>query len=111
MLSRMSDRSKPVIVGVVAGLLLVLVPAGLGPVVVIAAALLAGWLLPREPMVAALLFAVPGMVGTTVRVLVEDDPPSLGALVLAFVFAVFFAAILTHVGAGLALRRRSVSER
>ena len=111
MLTSMGDRSRPVLVGVVAGVLLLVLPTGLGPVVLVAAALLAGWLLPREPMVAAAVFLAPGILAAAVRVLLEDDARSLGALALAFVLSVFFVAIFTHVGAGLALRRRSPSDR
>jgi len=111
MLGDMGDRARPVIVGVAAGLLVLVLPGGLGPGVVIAAALLAGWLLPREPVIAAALFLAPGIAGATVRVLLDDDGPPLGALVLSFVLAVLFVAILTHVGAGMALRRRSPSGR
>ena len=45
-----NDSVRPVLVGAAAGLLLLLLPAGRGPyVVVVVGALLAGWLLPRAP--------------------------------------------------------------
>ena len=107
----MGDRYKPVIVGVVTGLLLLVLPDGLGPVVLMVAAVLAGWVLAEEPMTAALLFLAPAVVLGTVRLLADHDAPSIGALVLSFVLAVFLAAILTHAGAGMALRRRPGASR
>lgn len=101
----MDARLKPVAVGVAAGVLLFVLPDGVGPIIVIAAALLAGVVLPEQPMTAAAFFLVPTIVVGAVRVLTEDAAPAAGALILALVTAVFFTAIFTHVGAGIALRR------
>jgi hypothetical protein len=95
-----------VAVGIVAGLLLLVLPGGLAPVVLIVAGLLAGWVLPQRPTAAAALFLGPTAVVGAVRVIAEDGAPSVGALALSLVFAVLVVAVLTHVGAGLALRRR-----
>ena len=110
-LCTVGDRSKPLLVAVVAGVLLLVGPSGMGPVIVIAAALLAGWLLPREPMTAAVLFLVPTFAVGAIRLLVDDDGLSTGALAFGAVSAIFLVAILTHVGAGVALRRRPESKR
>ena len=103
-----NESVRPVLVGAAAGLLLLLLPAGAAFVVVIAGALLAGWLLPRAPMKAAVLFIVPTAVMGIVR-LVTDDESDVGALIVALVVSTILAAILTHVGAGIALRRQDVS--
>ena len=109
--SGVGDRYKPVVVGVAAGILSLVLPGGLTPLVVIVAALVAGWLLPGEPVVAAALFLAPGVVAGTVRVLIDGDAPSIAALALVLLCAVLFVGILTHLGAGLALRRRTTPGR
>lgn len=103
---RMDPRTRPVIVGLLAGALLLLLPEGLGPVVVIGGGLVAGWVLPGSPMSAALLFLLPSLVLGGVRIALDDDAPSSGALLFGVVTTVLFVAIFTHVGAGLALRRQ-----
>ena len=103
----MDPRLKPVVAGIVAGVALLVLPEGLGPVVVVVGALAAGWSLPSAPMPAAVLFLVPAIVLGSIRVLVEDDRPAVGALLLALVMAVLFIAIFTHVGAGIVQRRQS----
>lgn len=105
MLPTMVARLKPAPVGLGAGLLLFALPDGVGPVVVIVAALAAGWVLPSEPMTAAVLFLAPSIALGTVRAVVDDETPAIGALLLALVGAVVVTAIFTHVGAGIALRR------
>ena len=81
-------------------------PSGLGPVILVAAALVAGWLLPREPLMAAVVFLVPTLAVGVIRLLIDDETPSAGPLAFAAGSAIFIAAILTHLGAGMALRRR-----
>ena len=103
----MDPRVKPVIAGIVTGLVLLVLPEGVGPFVVIAGALAAGWVLPSAPMAAAVLFLAPTIVIGSVRVLSENDRPAVGALALALLMAVLFVAIFTHVGAGIAVRHQS----
>ena len=103
----LDPRLKPVTVGAAAGLLLFVLPNGLSPIVLVSAALLAGWLLPSEPMSAALLFLLPTVVVGGIRVLAGDNTPAAGAMALGLVITVLFVAIFTHVGAGMALRRRN----
>lgn len=100
----MDERLKPVGVGLVAGILSFALPAT-GTAFIIAAALLAGWVLPREPMVAALLFLVPTAVVGFVRLLIDDISVSGWTLGSAVIAAVMFTAIFTHVGAAFARRR------
>ena len=97
---------KPVIVGLAAGILSVVLPSGLTPAVAIAGALLAGWVLPAMPVMAAILFLAPALVVGAVRLLADDSSGNLAGIALGIVLAVAFTAILTHVGAGLALRRK-----
>lgn len=104
MLHEVNDALKPPLVGLAAGLLSVALPSGLGLVIIIAAAFLAGWLLPTQPMTAAALFLAPAIVIGTIVVL-ADDASNVGSLFLGFVGVVLFTAIFTHVGAGIALRR------
>ena len=102
----MSPRWRPAAVGAGAGLLLLVLPEGLGAViVVVVAALVAGWVLPESPMAAAVLFLVPTTVVGAIRVVLEDDASNAGALIVGLVVTVLFVAVFTHVGAGLALRR------
>lgn len=107
----MNQRMIPVALGVGAGLFQVVVPEGLGFVVVILAAFAAGWFLAEEPMAAALLFMLPAVVLGVLRVLVDGESASFGALAFGLVLAVMFAAFFTHIGAGVALRRRSAERR
>lgn len=100
----MDERLKPVAVGLGAGVLSFVLPDGFGAAVVIASALLAGWVFPNAPMTAALLFLAPTLLLGAIRLLIDDVDASIGALGLAIVGAVFFTAIFTHLGSGLALR-------
>lgn len=99
-----NDWYKPVGVGLATGLALFLLPEAVGLPILLLGAVLAGWLLPTAPLAAAALFLVPTAVLGAVRLL-SDDAGSAGTLVGALVSAVLVAAVCTHVGAGLALRR------
>ena len=105
-LGAMPDQWKPVLVGAGAGLLLFVLPDGAGALVIVIAALLAGWVLPQAPMAAATLFLAPTVVLGTVRLVLDDGSIGLGSAVFALVTAILVTAIFTHLGAGLALRRR-----
>ena len=98
---------RPVAVGLAVGLLLVALPEGIGPVIVVVGALVAGWVLPTEPMVAALLYLLPAIVLGGIRLLLDDGSVAMGALLFGLVIGVAFVAIFTHVGAGIALRHQS----
>lgn len=102
----MAARLKPIVIGAVAGVLLFVAPGGLAPLILVVAALLAGWALPGEPMTAAALFLVPTIVVGAVRVLTDDDAPAIGVLVMGLVVTLLIVGVLTHVGAGIALRRQ-----
>ncbi|MEO6318718.1 MAG: hypothetical protein ABIP36_08040 [Acidimicrobiales bacterium] len=103
----MPDQWKPALVGAGAGLLLFVLPGAVGSLIIILAALLAGWVLPKAPMAAAALFLAPTVALGAVRLLVDDGSVGLGSVVFALVTAVAVTAIFTHVGAGLAQRRRA----
>lgn len=105
----MDERVKPVIVGLAAGVLSLALPGSFGPVVIIAAALLAGWVLPSAPMLAAFLFLAPTALVGVVRLLLDDDGVSGSVLGFAVVGAVMLTAIFTHVGAAFAMRRTTGS--
>jgi hypothetical protein len=92
------------LVGLVAGLLIAVLPEGAIPFVALAAAIAAGALLPASPMVAAVLVLVPTMVVAVVRAAIDDDR-NVGALVVGLVSAVCVAAIVTHLSAGVVKRR------
>ena len=85
-----------------------LLPDGAGLVIVVVAALAAGWLLPHEPVKAAVLFVLPTVAIGFVRMLVDDESGAAGAFALGSAIAVVVAAIFTHVGAGIALRREQI---
>lgn len=106
-----SQRMIAVALGVGAGLVQFLVPERLGFVFVILAAFAAGWLLAEEPMAAAMLFMLPAVVLGALRVLVDGESGSFGALAFGLVLAVMFAAFFTHIGAGVALRRRNAERK
>ncbi len=74
--------------------------------VVIVAALLAGWVLPSEPMAAAVLFLGPTIALGAVRAVTAADTPGVGSLLFAVLGGVIFAAIFSHLEADMALRRR-----
>jgi hypothetical protein len=93
-------------VGVGTGLLVVVVPDGIGVVFALAGAVLAGFVYPRGPMVAAVLFLSPPFVVLGVRLVIDDGSVDLVGLALGLVSGVIVVAIFTHVGAGIALRRQ-----
>lgn len=101
----MEPRLKPVAVGAAAGVALFALPRGVGALVIVAGAVVAGWVLPREPMAAAVLFLLPTVALAAVRVIVDAELDATAGLVVALLMAVLFVGIFTHVGAGLALRR------
>lgn len=88
-----------------AGLASALVPGAVGVVVLLVAAVTAGWLFPEAPMRAAMLFVLPAVGIGFVRMLLDDRSDAVGAFTVGSVLAVVVAAIFTHLGAGLALRR------
>lgn len=61
MLHQVKDTLKPPAVGLAAGLLSVALPSGFGLTISCAAAFLAGWLMPTQPMTAAALFLAPAL--------------------------------------------------
>lgn len=105
--AEMDERWGPIGVGLAGGLLVSFLPDVLGPVVLISAALLAGWILHRAPMKAAALFVLPTIVIGFVRMILNDASDAAGAFAFGAVIAVVVAAIFTHVGAGIALRRQA----
>lgn len=108
-LSLMDRRLLPVALGLGTGIVQFALPDALGMLVVVVAALAAGWLLPEAPMQAALLFLVPSVVFGAVRVLLDGEAP-VGTLLFGLVLAAMFTAVCTHVGAGIALRRRAAEQ-
>ena len=100
----MSERWKPVGVGLGTGIVLLALPDVAAAPALVAGALLAGWVTPSAPMLAAVLFFAPTLVLGAVRLTLDDMAPHAGALALGLLSAVMFTAIFTHVGAGLALR-------
>lgn len=104
-------RLLPVSLGVGAGLVQFAAPESLGFLIVIIAAIAAGWSMADEPMKAAVLFLLPTILLGAARLLFGDASVSAGVLVLALVVAVMFTAIFTHLGAGIALRRRGAAQR
>lgn len=72
-LTSVDERMKPVIVGLAAGILSVVLPSGLAPVVAITGALLAGWVLPTMPVMAAILFLAPALAVGAVRLVADDS--------------------------------------
>ncbi len=103
---RMSNRAGVVAVGVAAGVIITMSPDGAVPFVALGAAIMAGVLRPGEPMVAAALVLAPTFVVALMRTLVDSDR-DVGALFLALVSALFVTAIVTHLSAGVVLRRRA----
>ena len=91
----MGERWKPVLIGVAAGVLVSFIPDGPGTLVLVVAALAAGWVLPEEPLVAALLFLGPAIIIRSIQALVADGPSQLGKLAIALVFTIMFVAIFT----------------
>ena len=107
----MDRRWGPLGLGVLAGLVQFALPEFLGVLVLIAAALAAGWMLPEQPMKAALLFLAPAVVLGAVRLLIDGDSSVIGPLIFGLILAVMFVAFFTHIGAGIALRRREKATR
>ena len=101
----MGQRWGPVVAGLATGAVLFIAPDALAAPLVIAGALIAGWVLPSAPMLAAILFLVPSLVLGAIRLSIDEMAPYAGGLALALVTAIMFTGIFTHVGAGLALRR------
>lgn len=96
--------------GLAAGVVQFALPESLGILVVIVAAFAAGWVLPEEPITAALLFLLPAIVLGTARALLGDEVGSVAPLVFGLAIAAMFTAFLTHIGAGVALRRRNAEQ-
>lgn len=103
----MDDRWGPIGAGLAGGILVSFLPDALGPVALIVAALIAGWLMPRAPMKAAVLFVLPTVVIGFVRMILDDASDAAAAFAFGIVVAVAVAAIFTHVGAGVTLRRQA----
>ena len=93
-------------VGLAAGAIIAIAPEGAVPLVALGAAVVAGILRPREPMVAAALVLAPTVVVAVIRTIVDSNR-EVGAMLLALVSALFVTAIVTHVTAGIVLRRRA----
>lgn len=98
-------QAWPLVLGVGAGLAQLVLPEALAIVALVAAAIAAGWVLPELPMRAAALFMAPAIALGLARALIEGAGSAVGALIVATVLAAVFVAVLTHVGAGVALRR------
>jgi len=88
------------------GAVMAVVPEGAVPLVALGAAVIAGAMRPTEPMVAALLVLLPTVTLAVARTLVDSDRDA-GAMFLALVSAVLVTAIVTHLTAGVVLRRRT----
>lgn len=101
---QMKSERGVVVVGVVAGIAMAVMPDGVIPLVALAAALVAGALLPLRPMVVAVLVLVPTIIVAVIRTAIDSDR-DVGAMLLALVSAVFVTAILTHLSAGVVTRR------
>ncbi len=103
----MSAPLRVALIGLGAGAAGAFLPDIIGRLVVFAGAVLAGWVLPGEPVKAAAFFVLPAALLSAVRFMLDDEadvPPA--AFLIAVVFALVLAAIFTHVGAGIALRRQ-----
>ncbi len=95
----------PALLGAGAGAAQVLLPTGLGVVVLIVAAFVAGVVLPEQPMTAAGLFVLPAIVVGFAQVLL-DGSSAIGSFLFGSIVSVMFVGILTHFAAGIVLRRR-----
>lgn len=102
----MSEGTRPILIGLFAGGAGAALPGGAGAIVLVAGAVMAGWVLPSEPMRAAVLFVLPAIVIGAVRIVLNDETDVLPALLVGSIVALFVAAVFTHVGAGVALRRQ-----
>ncbi len=95
------------VVGLLTGAVAAILPDIVSTLVLIAGAMLAGWLLPSKPMKAAALFVLPAALVGAVRIILDDASDVLPALLIGVLLALVLAAIFTHVGAGIALRRQN----
>jgi hypothetical protein len=102
----MSGALRVVLIGLGAGAAVALLPGIVGILALIGGAVLAGWVLPEEPVKAAAFFVLPTAIVGAVRVIVDDAADVLPSLLIGVVIALVLAAIFTHVGAGIALRRQ-----
>ena len=100
----MQGERGVILVGVVAGIVIAVMPDGAIPVVAVVAALVAGALLPLRPMVAAILVLVPTIIVAVLRTAIDADR-DVGAMGVALISALFVTAILTHLSAGVVKRR------
>ena len=116
-----NEALGPVLVGLGAGIVVLIAPESWAAPIVVAGALLAGWFLPKAPMVAALLYLVPTVALGAVRLVIDvvrpDDAPNdsssspaesglvAGGVIVAIIAVVLSTAIFTHVGAIVARRR------
>jgi hypothetical protein len=91
---------------VAAGDIIAVGPEGAIPLVALGAAVLAGAMRPREPMATAALVLSPTVVVAVVRTVLDSDR-AVGPMLVALVGALFVTAIVTHVSAGVVLRRRA----
>lgn len=103
----MNPHLRVAAVGLLTGAVAAVLPGIVGTLVLIAGAMLAGWLLPSEPMKAAALFVLPAALVGAVRIVLDDTSEVLPALLVGVLLALVLAAIFTHVGAGIALRRQN----
>ena len=95
------------VVGLLTGAAAAILSEIVGTLVLIAGAMLAGWLLSSEPMKAAALFVLPAALAGAVRIILDDASDVLPALLIGVLLALVLAAIFAHVGAGIALRRQN----
>ena len=102
----MRDAYKPLLAGAAVLAISPVLPNVVGALLVVAAALLLGWVLPAQPTRTAILFLAPFIVVRTVMVLV-DDASEVGSALVGFAIAAVVMSVFTHLGAALALRRRA----
>lgn len=95
------------VVGLIGAALILVIPYPAGLLVIAAAALIAGWLLPGSPMQATASVMVPLVVVDVAHTFVDDAFEGAGYAALGLVAGVIIVAFLTHVGARLAFRRAS----
>ncbi len=100
----------PVAVGALVMLTALIGPGWISGTVAVAGAFVAGWVNPDEPARAGLLTIALPVAGAVVRMLV-DRPSAAGALVFGVLAAAALALVASHVGAGMALRRRPERDR
>jgi hypothetical protein len=98
-----------VAIGTIAGAALAVLPTGIAPLVAAGAAIGAGWIMSLRPGLAAVLVVVPTACVGFLRVLADPDV-GVGAILISTIFATVLAAVCTHIGGGMALRRRGSQE-